>query len=217
MRLRYTALILTTLVISVYATSPPDDPVDSIVQAEMTKQRIPGVAVGVVRNGETIKAQGYGEANVELKVPGTPDTIFQSGSLGKQFTAAAIMALVDDGKLAVADKVIKFFPDGPPSWRDITGQHLLTHTSGIANYTAGKVDYRKDYTEDELVKLAYGLPLDFTPGDQWRYSNTGYVLLAAIVRKVSGRFYGDVLRDRVFQPLGMSTARIITWSTRPPR
>ncbi len=178
----------------------------------MTKQRIPGVAVAVVRNGDAIKAQGYGEANVELKVPVTPDTIFQSGSLGKQFTAAVIMALVDDGKLTVTDKLTKFFPDAPPAWRDITVQHLLTHTSGIANYTGGKVDYRKDYTEDELVKLAYGLPLDFAPGDQWRYSNTGYMILGAIVRKVSGRFYGDVLRDRIFQPLGMSTARVISES-----
>jgi N-acyl-D-aspartate/D-glutamate deacylase/CubicO group peptidase (beta-lactamase class C family) len=186
------------------------DQVDAIVQAEMTKQRIPGVAVAVVRNGETVKSQGYGEANVELKVPVTPDTIFQSGSLGKQFTSAAIMALVDDGKLAVTERITKFFPDAPDTWRNITVLQLLTHTSGIANYTAGKVNYRRDYTEDELVKLAYGLPLDFTPGDQWRYSNTGYVLLGVIVRKVSGRFYGDVLRDRVFQPLGMQTARVIS-------
>ena len=113
---------------------------------------------------------------------------------------------MDNGKLAITDRVTKFFPDAPPTWQDITVEHLLTHTSGIANYTAGKVDYRKDYTEDELVKLAYGLPLDFKPGDQWRYSNTGYVILGAIVRKVTGSFYGDVLRDRVFQPLGMSTA-----------
>lgn len=211
MTLRHLALAISTLVLGTQALAQ-SDPVDAIVRAEMTKQRIPGVAVAVVRNGDPIKAQGYGEANVELKVPVTPDTIFQSGSLGKQFTAAVIMALVDDGKLAVTDKLTKFFPDAPPAWRDITVQHLLTHTSGIANYTGGKVDYRKDYTEDELVKLAYGLPLDFAPGDQWRYSNTGYVILGAIVRNVSGRFYGDVLRDRIFQPLGMATARVISES-----
>jgi N-acyl-D-amino-acid deacylase len=186
------------------------DPVDTIVRTEMAKQRIPGVAVAVIRNGETIKAEGYGEANVEHHVPVTPETIFQSGSLGKQFTAAVVMTLVDEGKLALTDSVTKFFPDAPASWRAITIQHLLTHTSGIANYTAGKVDYRKDYTEEELVKLAYGLPLDFAPGEQWRYSNTGYLILGAVVRKVSGHFYGDLLRDRVFQPLGMTSARVIS-------
>jgi len=211
MTLRSCALLLSILLLGTDTLAQPD-PVDAIVKAEMTKQRIPGVAVAVVRNGETIKAQGYGDANVELKVPVTPETIFQSGSLGKQFTAAVIMALVDDGKLAVKDTLTRFFPDAPPPWRDITVQHLLTHTSGIANYTAGKVDYRKDYTEAELVKLAYGLPLDFKPGDQWRYSNTGYVILGAIVRKVTERFYGDVLRDRIFQPLGMSSARVISES-----
>ena len=211
MSLRYAVIVACTVFLGTHALAgSSSDPVDAIVHAEMTKQRIPGVAVAVVRNGEIVKSQGYGEANVELKVPVTPDTIFQSGSLGKQFTAAAIMVLVDDGKLAVTERITKFFPDAPDTWRDITVQHLLTHTSGIANYTAGKVDYRKDYTENELVKLAFGLPLDFKPGDQWRYSNTGYVLLGVIVRKVSDRFYGDVLRDRVFQPLGMRTARVIS-------
>jgi N-acyl-D-aspartate/D-glutamate deacylase/CubicO group peptidase (beta-lactamase class C family) len=211
MTFRHLAVVLCTVALGPHALAgSSSDPVDGIVQTEMTKQRIPGVAVAVVRNGETVKSEGYGEANVEWKVPVTPDTIFQSGSLGKQFTAAAIMALVDDGKLAVSDRITKFLPDAPETWREITVQHLLTHTSGIANYTAGKVDYRRDYTENELVKLAYSLPLDFKPGEEWRYSNTGYVLLGVIVRKVSDRFYGDVLRDRIFQPLGMRTARVIS-------
>jgi N-acyl-D-amino-acid deacylase len=186
-----------------------DDAIDAIVREVMAAQRAPGMAVAVIRRGEVIKSQGYGLANVEHNVAVTPQTIFQSGSLGKQFTATAVMLQVQDGKLSLTDPLAKFFP-GPDSWRTITVRHLLSHTSGIPDYNDGQLDYRKDYTEDELVKFAATLPLDFTPGAEWKYSNTGYILLGTIVRKVSGSFYGDVLRDRVFKPLGMSTARVIS-------
>jgi N-acyl-D-aspartate/D-glutamate deacylase/CubicO group peptidase (beta-lactamase class C family) len=190
--------------------SAQDDDVDRIVRAEMLAHHIPGMAVAVIRNADVVKAQGYGVANVEHNVPVTDETIFQSGSLGKQFTAVAVMLQVEDGKIALDDRLPKLFPGSPPSWQDITVRHLLTHTSGIPEYTSGAVDYRRDYSEDDLVKLAQGLPLDFAPGAEWMYSNTGYVLLGAIVRKASGKFYGDVLSERVFQPLGMKTARVIS-------
>ena len=171
------------------------DPIDTIVRDEMRSQRIPGMAVAVITRGEVIRAQGYGLANVEHNVPVTDRTIFQSGSLGKQFTATAVMLQVQDGKLSLSDPIGKYF-DGPDAWRAITVRHLLNHTSGIPDYNDGQLDYRRDYTEDELVKFAASLPLDFTPGAEWKYSNTGYILLGALVRKVSGAFYGDVLRDR---------------------
>ena len=191
-------------------TARQSDPIDAIVAAEMASQRIPGMAVAVVRKGEVIKAQGYGLANVEHNVPVTARTIFQSGSLGKQFTAAAVMLQVEDGRLSLTDPIAKFFANAPASWRDITVRHLLTHTSGIPDYNDGQLDYRKDYSEDDLIKFAATLPLDFAPGSEWKYSNTGFILLGALVRKVSGSFYGDVLRDRVFKPLGMPTARVIS-------
>jgi N-acyl-D-amino-acid deacylase len=184
--------------------------VDALVQAEMARQKIPGVAVAIVRKGQTIKSQGYGLANVEHDIKVTPATIFQSGSVGKQFTAAVVMLLVEDGKLSLTDPLTKFFPDAPPAWQRITVRHLLTHTSGIPDYTGGTIDYRRDYTEEELVKFAYALKPEFEPGARWNYSNTGYVLLGALVRKATGQFYGDVLRERVFGPLGMQTARIIS-------
>jgi N-acyl-D-amino-acid deacylase len=208
--LRVSLVASLIVVLHVGAFLQQSDPIDTIVRTEMTRQQIPGVAVAIVRDGQVIKSQGYGLANVELNVPVTDETIFQSGSLGKQFTSASVMLLVEDGKLSLSDPLTKFFPDAPTIWREITVRHLLTHTSGIPDYTDGKVNYRQDYTEDQLVKLAFQLPLDFPPGDQWKYSNTGYVLLGAIVRKASGSFYGDVLRDRVFQPLGMTTARVIS-------
>jgi CubicO group peptidase (beta-lactamase class C family) len=184
--------------------------IDSVARAEMTRQKIPGVAVAVVRHGEVLSAKGYGEANVELHVPVTPETVFESGSVGKQFTSTAVMLLVEDGKIGLADPITKYFPNAPASWQGITVRHLLTHTSGIPDYTTDAMDYRRDYTEDELARMAFGLRPEFPPGSRWNYSNTGYVLLGIIIHKASGQFYGDLLRDRVFGPLGMRTARIIS-------
>jgi N-acyl-D-aspartate/D-glutamate deacylase/CubicO group peptidase (beta-lactamase class C family) len=202
-------LVVLATTVQALSTGGQTDAIDSIVREEMAAQRIPGMAVAVIRRG-AVKAQGYGLANVEHNVPVTDRTIFQSGSLGKQFTATAIMLQVQDGKLSLSDPLAKFFAPAPEAWNTITVRHLLTHTSGIPDYNDGQLDYRKDYTEDELVAFAKTLPLDFTPGSEWKYSNTGYILLGALVRKVSGSFYGDVLRDRVFTPLGMTTARVIS-------
>ena len=191
------------------AQSPALTAVDSVVRAEMARQRIPGVAVAVIKGGSVLVAKGYGEANVEHHVPVTPQTIFQTGSVGKQFTSAAVMTLVEEGKIGLDDQITKYFPGAPAAWSGITVRHLLTHTSGIPDYTTDAMDYRRDYTEDELAKMAFGLKPEFPPGSRWNYSNTGYVLLGILVQKASGKFYGDVLRERVFTPLGMTTARVI--------
>mgnify|MGYP000997377006 CR=1 FL=1 len=184
--------------------------VDGVVRSEMARQHIPGVSLAVVKGGAPILVKGYGLANVEHDVPVTPETIFESGSLGKQFTAAAVMLQVEDGTLALEDSIARFFPGAPATWRPITVRHLLTHTSGIPDYTVGSFDYRRDYDEDALVRAAMELKLEFPAGSRWNYSNTGYVLLGVIVHKVSGQFYGDVLKARVFTPLGMPTARVIS-------
>jgi CubicO group peptidase (beta-lactamase class C family) len=187
------------------------DRVDNFVRTEMQRQKVPGVAIGVVKNGAIVKTQGYGYANLEHQVRVGPDTIFQSGSVGKQFTAAAVMLLVEDGKLSLSDSLTTFFPEAPETWRSITIYHLLTHTSGIPDTDDhGKLDNRKDYTEAELTQLAFGLTLEFPPGARWRYSNTGYVLLGIVIHKVSNTFYGDFLDASVFKPLGMTTARVIS-------
>ncbi|RKH58449.1 serine hydrolase domain-containing protein [Corallococcus llansteffanensis] len=191
------------------AQAPLRGRLDAFVRAELARQKVPGVAVGVVSHGKVVLAKGYGFANLEHQVPVTPDTLFQSGSVGKQFTTMAVMLQVEAGKLSLADKVTKFFPDAPAAWSDITVRHLLTHTSGIADLE-GLFDYRKDYTDAELARFAYTFPLDFPVGTRWSYSNTGYVLLGIIVNRVTGTFYGDVLAERVFKPAGMKTARGIS-------
>ena len=186
------------------------DSVDRYVRAELARQRIPGMSVAVLRGDSIVLARGYGYANLEHHVPAADSTIYQSGSVGKQFTSAAVITLAREGKLSYDDPIAKYLREAPPAWRKITIRHLLTHTSGIPDYTGNLVDFRRDYTEDELAKLYARLPLDFQPGATWSYSNTGYALLGIIIHRVSGQFYGDYLRDRVFQPLGMRTARVIS-------
>jgi CubicO group peptidase (beta-lactamase class C family) len=185
------------------------DKVDQYVKSEMEKQKIPGLSIAVVRNGEVVKAKGYGLASVELNAAATAETVFQSGSIGKQFTATLAMMLVEEGRMSLDDRISKYIPEAPEIWKDITVRHLLTHTSGISNNLYTQINMRQDYTEDEIVKKIAAIPLDFRPGERWNYSNPGYVMLGIIIGKAGGKFYGDLLREKIFQPLGMSTARII--------
>ncbi|HSB55685.1 MAG TPA: serine hydrolase domain-containing protein, partial [Gemmatimonadales bacterium] len=154
----------------------PLDSVDRYVRSEVARQRIPGLSIAVLRGDSLLLARGYGEANVEHHVPAADSTVYQSGSVGKQFTAALVVRLVQEGRLGLDDPIARWLPEGPPEWRRITLRHLLTHTSGIPDYADSTLDYRKDYTEDELIALAAGLPPAFEPGARWSYSNTGYVL-----------------------------------------
>jgi CubicO group peptidase (beta-lactamase class C family) len=202
-------VVLAALLASPEPQADPVAAVDAFVRAEIARQRIPGVAVAVVKGRNVLVSRGFGLANIEHQVPVTDETIFQSGSVGKMFTSAAVMLLVEDGKIALSDPIGEFLPGEPAAWQGITVRHLLTHTSGIPDYANG-IDLRKDYTEEELAQMAYGMKLGFTPGEKWQYSNTGYMLLGIIIRKASGTFYGDVLAERVFKPLGMTTTTIIS-------
>jgi CubicO group peptidase (beta-lactamase class C family) len=185
------------------------DPVARYVLAEMARQNIPGLALLVSRNGESVRAQGFGLSNVELQVPVKPETIFQSGSVGKQFATTAIMMLVEEGKIGLDDSITKYFPEAPATWKPVTVRHLLSHTGGFTDYPKN-FDFRKDRSEDELLKIVEAIPLAFPPGTNWSYSNLGYLTLGILIHRVTGTFYGDVLQARIFRPLGMHTARIIS-------
>ena len=139
--------------------------VDRYVRAEVRRQHIPGLSLAVVRGGRVVLARGYGYANVELDAPASDSTIYQSGSLGKQFTAALVLQLADSGRLGLDDPIRRYFPEGPARWDSVTVRHLLTHTSGIPDYTDSVVDLRRDYTEAQLVQVAAALPPLFRPGD----------------------------------------------------
>ena len=183
--------------------------VTEYVKAEMQRQHIPGLSLLVVKAGKIIRAEGFGLANVELQVPVKPETIFQSGSVGKQFTATAVMMLVEEGKIGLDDPLTKFFPDAPAAWNGVTVRELLSHTAGFGDYPK-TFDFRKDWTEDEELRLIENIPLAYPPGTKWDYSNFGYVTLGILLHRVTGEFYGDFLQQKIFQPLGMSSTRIIS-------
>ena len=183
--------------------------VSEYVKAEMQRQHIPGLSLLVAKGGKIVLAEGFGLSNVELQVPVKPETIFQSGSVGKQFTATAVMMLVEEGKVGLDDRLNKYFKDAPKAWNDVTVRQLLSHTAGFGDYPKD-FDFRKDWTEAEQLKLVESIPLAYEPGTKWAYSNLGYLTLGILIHRVTGEFYGDFLQERIFRPLEMSSTRIIS-------
>jgi CubicO group peptidase (beta-lactamase class C family) len=206
--------VLTALVFGLFlsrlvaAAADETDAVTRSVRAEMQRQHIPGVALLVSRNGQPVRAEGFGLANVELRVPVTPETLFQSGSVGKQFTATAVMMLVEQRKIALDDPLTKYLSGGPSWWKQVTIRELLSHTAGFSDYPKD-FDFRKDYSENDLLKVVEAVPPEYSPGTNWAYSNLGFLTLGILIHRVTGQFYGDFLQDKVFKPLNMSTTRII--------
>ena len=190
----------------VFAFSVKADEVDKLVRAMMQERNIPGAGIAVVKNGKIVKKQGYGLANVELDVPATADTVFEIGSVTKQMTGAAIMLLVEDGKVNLDEKISKYLPNTPDAWKNVSVRNLLTHTSGIKSYTAIGVGFElsKHLKRDEFIKALSGYPLDFETGSRYSYSNSGYNLLGFIIEAASGKSYWDFMRERIFQKLGMT-------------
>lgn len=190
------------------ATSSRGDAIDDLVVSEMQRQHSPAIAVSVVKSGRELKVKGYGLANVELDVPANDSTFFQTASMGKQFTATLVVLLVRDGKIRLDEPVTRYLPNVPSSWGGITVRRLLSHTSGLAR-TDPAIDLRKDYTEDELLRSAYAVPLVTPPGERFQYSNLGYQVLGVLCSKVGGKFWGDQMQERIFAPLSMQS-RVIS-------
>ncbi len=178
---------------------------DEVVQYNVSNKRFMG-SVLVARGDEILLNKGYGSANLEWNIPSSPSTRFRLGSITKQFTAAAILLLEERGKLKTDDPVKKFMSDAPTAWEKITIYHLLTHTSGIPNFTSFP-DYQSQKpfaaTPEKLVARFREKPLDFQPGEKWSYSNSGYILLGYILEKASGESYEKFLQENIFGPLGM--------------
>jgi CubicO group peptidase (beta-lactamase class C family) len=183
--------------------------IDSLAQQHLTQHNITGLSLAVARKGELLHAAGYGLANLEHRAPATADTVYQTASVGKQFTAALVMMLVERGRIGIDEFVLPLIPDAPPEWDGITIRHLLTHTSGVSDLGLSELNYRLEYADEEIFKAVAIPPLEFEPGTQWNYSNAGYTLLGLLIGRVTGRFYGDLLREWVFDPLGMTTARAV--------
>ena len=214
-RLRTLALIVVYLLSSLATAALADSPearVDAVF-ADLDNTHSAGCAAVVIHDGKTIYANGYGMANLDHGVPITPDTIFDIGSTSKQFTAAAIALLALDGRLSLDDDVRKHIPELPGYDKTITVRHLLHHTSGVRDYAAlltlSGIDDHDVLSYRDLVGLtARQKNLNFTPGDRHLYSNTGYILLAVIVERVSGQAFGEFVARRIFAPLGMDHSMV---------
>jgi CubicO group peptidase (beta-lactamase class C family) len=186
----------------------PDDEVRRVF-AEWSPATGPGCAVAASRSGEVVFQQGFGSANLEMDVPITPSSIFHVASISKQFTAAAVMLLARDGKLSLDDDVRRYVPELPDYGHTITIRHLLTHTSGLRDqwdllYMARGRFEENRITEDDVLEIASRQKaLNFVPGTEYLYSNTGYTLAGTIVRRVSGQTLREFADERIFQPLGM--------------
>ncbi len=164
-------------------------------------------SVLIARDGQVLFSKGYGMANFEHDVPNTPHTKFRLGSITKQFTAMAVLMLQQQGKLNVHDRVKVYLPDAPEAWKDVTIEHLLTHTSGIFNYTESLMFLKSlpvHTTLKELIGTFRDRPLNFKPGTRFSYSNSGYILLGQIIETASGQSYPSFLKQSIFDPLGMN-------------
>jgi D-alanyl-D-alanine carboxypeptidase len=180
------------------------DKVDDFVKAQMSERRIPGLALAIVRDGKVTKHEAYGLANLELKVPVRKETVFEIGSVTKQFTAALVLLLVEEGRLSLDDRISKFFDGAPETWRDITVRHLLTHTSGLKNYNSLRgFEVSKKLDARKFVAALGVEPLESKPGETFKYCNSGYNLAGYIIEKVTGKSYWEVLRARILDPLEM--------------
>lgn len=179
------------------------------LMSEQYKNDASGATILVAKDGEVIFRKAYGKANLELNVDMKPENVFEIGSITKQFTAVGILMLLEEGKLSLEDEITKYLPEYPTQDTKITIHHLLTHTSGIKSYTSmpSLQEYaRKDITPTELIDVFKNEPMDFKPGEQYLYNNSGYVILGYIIEKITGKPYAEFVQQRIFDKLNMNNS-----------
>jgi CubicO group peptidase (beta-lactamase class C family) len=189
-----------------------ENKIDSLIQTEFKDKNGPGGVFMVAKNGKAIYQKAFGKANLELEVNLTTESVFQIGSMTKQFTAIAILMLEEQGKLNVQNPISKYIPDYP-SGDKITIHHLLTHTSGIKDFT--KMKSLRDIAQKEMspkmmVDFFKNEPVDFAPGEKFDYNNSGYVLLGYLIELVSGGTYEDFIKENIFKKVGMNQSNYAT-------
>jgi D-alanyl-D-alanine carboxypeptidase len=211
--LRLTATVASLLVASGALAQTPSraalvQRIDSIASRPTSTGNVAGMAVAVIKGRDTLLMKAYGMADLENQIAVTPQTVFRIGSVTKQFTSAAVMQLVEQGKVSLDDDMTKYIPSYPTRGRKILVRHLLNHTSGIPSYTDigprfGRVS-RMDLARDSMVALIANDSLMFEPGSHVYYNNTGYYMLGMLIEKVTGKPYGDHLAERLFAPNGLN-------------
>jgi CubicO group peptidase (beta-lactamase class C family) len=194
--------------------------IDSLVLSQI-KHTEPGCAILISKNGEIIYKKAFGSANLELNVPLQTDMVFRIGSVTKQFTAVAVLQLMEKGRLSLQDNIQKYLPNFPVKVHNITIEHLMSHTAGLKEYTA--IDHadpyieRHDFTLEFLIDHFKNEPLEFEPGTRFSYSNSNYVLLGYIIEKVSGEKYHQYMESHIIKPLGLSSTYYAAEQTIVPK
>ncbi|PTM03381.1 MAG: serine hydrolase [Bacteroidetes bacterium] len=207
-------LLIVISVLSLHYQSPSyaqnlEFKIDSLLQ-EKYPSNVPGATFLISKNGNIIYKKAFGLSNLELNLPMQTENVFEIASMTKQFTAISILMLVEKGKMNLDDEITKFIPDYPTNGYKITVHHLLTHTSGIKDFTRVKglnEISKKDVTPLELIDFFKNEPIDFVPGEQFKYNNSGYVLLGYIVEKVTGQSYSYFVEEQIFKELGMTSSQ----------
>lgn len=178
------------------------DSTDLIVKRLMDKQKVVGLSLAVIKNGQPTVNKGYGLAEIESNVPVTSKSVLRLGSVSKQFFSTAILKLMEEGKLTIEDPVHKYFPDAPETWRAIKIKNLMSHTSGLQR-EGPAFDMLKNQSDLTIIKSAYSLPLDFKTGEKYQYCNLAYFMLAEIIKQASGMPWQNYINDQLFVPAGM--------------
>ena len=193
------------------------DAIDTLVRCRSAEQQVLGASVAIIQGSEPLFIRGFGFADLERHISAGPNTVYQIASLTKQFVSTLMLMLSHEGILHLDDPISKWFPEGGSKWSMITVRNLMGHLSGISDAPTGGLDDQRDYTEDEMVVAIASVPLLCPPGTKWDYCNSGYVLLGALIRRATGKFWGDVMRERIVEPLGMKTARVYDEVVSPSR
>jgi D-alanyl-D-alanine carboxypeptidase len=202
----YNSRMLPALAILV-ATSVPLSRADAILKG-LVARGVPGLTYAIVKDGRVVAANAFGYANLETRSPAKRDTAYEIGSMTKQFTAACVLMLADEGKVKLDDPIGNYLRDLPEKWKPLTVRRLLSHTAGLKDYLGSYDPGRTDYVSyDSIFAKVGGYPLDFAPGASWSYSNTGYIVASLLVERVSGEKLGAFMKKRIFDPLKMTHTR----------
>ena len=212
MRHRLAAVVGGLLLLA--ASDARADEIDDYIQREIRGQRIPGLALAVLKDGKVVKMAGYGVANRALGTRVTPETVFRIGSIGKQCIAVGIMRLVEEGRLSLDDEIARFLEGAPPAWKGITIRQVLSHTAGLP-VSLPLFDGFKNHSDADVIRSTYDVPMRFQPGTKAEYANVGYFILPEVIRKVTGQPWSDYLDALIFKPLGMTATRMATGELPP--
>ncbi|WP_228236747.1 serine hydrolase domain-containing protein [Allomuricauda sp. M10] len=204
---------------SIMTAQDLESQIDKVLETKFERNG-PGVVFLATKNGKIIYNKALGFSNLELEVPMEVENVFEIGSMTKQFTAVSILILIEEGKLNLNDDITKFIPDYPTNGHRITIHHLLTHTSGIKDFTKVKglnAIAQNNMEPREIIDFFKNEPMDFAPGSEFKYNNSGYVLLGYIIEKVSEMSYEDFVEQRIFKKAGMSSSRYASHSEVIPK